>query len=90
MEKAERDDQEDHLEERDEDVGGSDHEADDAEDCGHGALEDGQAEAVETVPDSVIRSSGTVQIVIRNMSSKVHGESARVMALGSVVSFRVI
>ena len=77
MEKAERDDQEDHLEERDEDVGGSDHEADDAEDGGHGALEDGEAEAVEAVPDSVIRATGTVQIVIRNVSSKVHGESVR-------------
>ena len=78
MEEAERDDQQNHLEESDENVGGSDHEADNAEDGGHGALEDGQAEAVEAVPDSVIWTSGTVQIVIRYVSSKVHGESAKI------------
>ena len=92
MEKAERDDQEDHLEERDEDVGGSDHEADNTEDCGHGTLEDWQTEAVKTVPDSVIWSSGTVKIMIRNVSCKIHGESVKIMALGSdkVVSLGVI
>ena len=38
VQEAEGDDEEDHLEEGDEDVGGSNHEADHAEDGGDGAL----------------------------------------------------
>ena len=76
VEEAERDDKENHLEESDKNVGGGDHETNNTEDCGHGALEDGQAEAVEAVPDSVVRAAGAVQIVIRNVSSEVHRKSA--------------
>ena len=79
MEEAKRDDKENHLEESDKNVGGGDHETNNAEDCGHGALEDWQAEAVEAVPDSVVRAAGAVQIVIRNVSSEVHRKSATVV-----------
>ncbi len=49
MQRPQRDHQEDHLEEGDEDVGGRDDEPDDTEDGGDGALDDGEAEAVEAV-----------------------------------------
>ena len=72
VQEAEGDDQQHHLEEGDEDVGGRDHEADHAEDGGHGALEDREAEPVQAVPHSVVRATHAVQVVVGDVGSEVN------------------
>ena len=71
VKEAEGDDEEDHLEEGDEDVGGSNHQSDHAEDGGDGALQDGQPQSVQAVPHSVVRSPLAVQVVVRDVGGEV-------------------
>ncbi len=77
MEGAQRDHQEDHLEEGDEDVGGRDYQADDSKDRRDGTLDDGEAEAVKAVPHPLVRAALAVQVVVGNVSREVYGKSEK-------------
>ena len=72
VQEAESDDQEDHLEEGDEDGGGGDHETHHPQHGGDGALEDGETQSVETVPDPVVWSPFTVQVVVGDVGGEVN------------------
>ena len=74
MEEAESDDQENHLEEGDEDVGWSNHETHHPQHGGDGALQYGQPQAVQTVPHSVVRAALAVQVVVGDVSGEVNRE----------------
>ena len=78
VQRSKGDYQEDHLEEGDEDVGGRNDEPDDPEDGGDGALDDGQAEAVQTVLHALIRAALAIQVVVGDVRGKVHREAENV------------
>ena len=58
MGSTKEDDEEDHLEEGDVEVAGGEGQAEDAEDGGEAALEDGHAESVEAATNPFLASSG--------------------------------
>ena len=76
MEGAEENHQEDHLEEGDEEVGGREGQAEHAQDGGAGALQDGDAEGVETDADPLLGALVLLgEVVVADVRGKVHGES---------------
>ena len=74
MKESKCNDKEDHLEESDKDVGWRNHQSNDTKYCRNRSLKNGQSETVQTIPDSVIRSSFTVQVMIGDVGGKVNRE----------------
>lgn len=79
MYSAQQDDQEDHLEEGDEDVGGGNHKANNTEDGGDGALHNGKAEPVQAVLDLLVWRPVAIQIVVRDVRREIDRKSEKFM-----------
>ncbi len=79
MEGSQQDHKEHHLEEGDKDVGRGNHEADDTEDGGDGALDNGQAEAVQAVAHLVVWGSLAVQVVVGDVSREINRKSEKLI-----------
>ena len=76
MEGAQQDDEEDHLEERDEEVGGGEGEAKDSENGGSRALEDRHSQCVERGTDPLRGTLALLgHVVVADVGGKVHGET---------------
>ncbi len=76
MDDAERDDQEDHLEEGDEEVGGGEEQTEHPQDGGSGSLHDGDAQGVEGPADALVRSLVRLGVVVvRDVGGEVDGET---------------
>ena len=77
VQRSEKDDQEDHLEERDKHVAGCEHESQDADHGWGSTLQDGQAQQEQAIVQSIFhgtRGTGYGE-VMGNVGGKVHGEA---------------
>ncbi len=79
MEGSQQDHKEHHLEEGDKDVGRGNHEANDTEDGGDGALDNGQPEAVQAVAHLVVWWPFAVQVVVGDVSREIHRKSEKLI-----------
>ena len=77
MEGPQQDHKEHHLEEGDKDVGRGNHEADDTQDGGDGALNNGQTEAIQAVAHLVVWWSLAVQVVVGDVSGEINRKSEK-------------
>ena len=76
MQSSQQDDQEDHLEEGDEDVAGSEGQTDDSQHSADGSLDNGKTQSEETCGNLVIRRLVLHwHVVVADVRGVVHGEA---------------